>query len=391
MKRNDTRKIIFFSVCLAAVLTLVVSLAVWNGRSRITVAFVNIPDKVQESLSSQILERTKRRPVYKTFSSDLFDAGKISKKADIVFSYNGGFAEELSAFAREIPSSVLQAVPENFIQTKTALPVLLDHHGIFYYNSAMRKASARYASDFSTFEAYLQKTKPFVEFPLYVSGGSDKMLLGFVGAVAEGVYGSGAYAEFLNALKDYSTMENLLAYPISEEKTVKDVFDIVSDFQNKGYLHTAWLVATVSDFKNCTLDSRFSVAFAALSDFRSLGSSLGQGFSMDRMPVKDASVKHGIIAPVIQVFCTSKKKAAAEVVSVFSQIDVQKNLADGTELALASAIAPSFDKEADDVRFLAASCGSGPLSDPLAAAFDLDEKRGKSFCRDLRLYLGNLQ
>ena len=186
-------------------------------------------------------------------------------------------------------------------------------------------------------------------------------------------------------------MENLLQVKISSDKTVKDAFGIIIDFQKKAYLHPAWLGATIEDFKNYALDSRFSVAFASLSDFRTLGSALGQGFSMDRMPILDAKTRHGIIAPVIQGFCLSEKKEAMELLEFFSEIDVETELSNSTMLAPASAFASSCDKEADDVRFLASACPAGPLCDPLTAVFESDYKRGNSFCRDLRFYFKSFQ
>ena len=226
---------------------------------------------------------------------------------------------------------------------------------------------------------------------MFVSGGDDLRLLAFVGTVTESVFGQEAYTEFLNALKNYSTMENLLQVKISSDKTVKDVFGIIIDFQKKAYLHPAWLGATIEDFKNYALDSRFSVAFASLSDFRTLGSALGQGFSMDRMPILDAKTRHGIIAPVIQGFCLSEKKEAMELLAFFSEIDEEAALSNSTMLAPASAFAPSCDKEADDVRFLASACPAGPLCDPFTAVFESDYKRGNSFCRDLRFYFKSFQ
>lgn len=384
------KKFLFF--LLPAALMLAIAFFALNRKSRLTVVFVDIPNFISEPVCKRISQRAKRPPVFRSLSADV-NVQKLSKRADIIFSYNGEFGTEISAFAKEIPSSILQTVPENFLQTQNALPILLEHYGIFYYNSAKQKASASYAFDFSEFELYLQKTKSVTEFPLFVSGGNDLRLLAFVGTVTESVFGQEAYTEFLNALKNYSTMENLLQVKISSDKTVKDVFGIIIDFQKKAYLHPAWLGATIEDFKNYALDSRFSVAFASLSDFRSLGSALGQGFSMDRMPILDAKTRHGIIAPVIQGFCLSEKKEAMELLAFFSEIDEDAALSNSTMLAPASAFASSCDKEADDVRFLASACPAGPLCDPLTvtAVFESDYKRGNSFCRDLRFYFKSLQ
>lgn len=391
MKKNIVKTLFFSSISILTVLIILIVFIARNRSSGLNVVFVNIPNSVSDGISAQILRKTERPPVFKTLSSDGLDIQKLSKRTDIIFSYNGEFGTEISAFAKEIPSSILQTVPENFLQTQNALPILLEHYGIFYYNSAKQKASASYAFDFSEFELYLQKTKNVTEFPLFVSGGDDLRLLAFVGTLTESVFGQEAYTEFLNALKNYSTMENLLQVKISSDKTVKDAFGIIIDFQKKAYLHPAWLGATIEDFKNYALDSRFSVAFASLSDFRTLGSALGQGFSMDRMPILDAKTRHGIIAPVIQGFCLSEKKEAMELLEFFSEIDVETELSNSTMLAPASAFASSCDKEADDVRFLASACPAGPLCDPFTAVFESDYKRGNSFCRDLRFYFKSFQ
>ena len=382
------KKFLFF--LLPAALMLAIAFFALNRKSRLTVVFVDIPNFISEPVCKRISQRAKRPPVFRSLSADV-NVQKLSKRADIIFSYNGEFGTEISAFAKEIPSSILQTVPENFLQTQNALPILLEHYGIFYCNNARQKASARYASDFYDFELYLQKTKSVMDFPLFVSGGDDLRLLAFVGAVTESVFGHEAYTELLKALKNYGTMENLLQVKISSDKTVKDVFGIIIDFQKKAYLHPAWLGATIEDFKNYALDSRFSVAFASLSDFRTLGSALGQGFSMDRMPILDAKTRHGIIAPVIQGFCLSEKKEAMELLAFLSEIDEEAALSNSTMLAPASAFAPSCDKEADDVRFLASACPAGPLCDPLTAVFDTDNGLGAAFCRDVRFYFKNFR
>lgn len=390
MKKNASKGLYFVSLLLTVALIIIISFVVWSRKSKLTVTFVNIPDSIKESISTQIVQRSTRPLVFKTLSSDRLNAQKLSKKADMVFSYNGSFGTEISRFAKEIPVSLFQMVPENFLYTSTALPILLEHYGIFYHDSIKQKASAAYASNFEEFELYLQKTKSVTEFPLFVSGGDDARLLAFIGALTESIFGQEAYIELLNALKNYTTIEELLPIPLSSDKTVKDVFDIIINFQKKAYLHPAWLGASIEDLQNYALDTRFSIAFAPLSDFRALGSSLGQDFSMDRLPVLDVKLRHGILAPVIQGCCLSEKKEAMELLGAFSTADVQQELSNQTMLAPASAFASSCDKEADDVRFLAVSCSAGALSDPWAGAFDLDNRRGKSFCADIRFYLKNL-
>lgn len=383
-----TKKIVLLSVCLAVVLCVVTFFAVWNYKTRLSVLFVNMPESVQTALTAQVLDIAKRPPVFKTFKGDSADLNKSAKKMDLVFAYNGQAGYNLKNFAKKLPSALIQTVPDSFFNAgQNAYPILLDHYGIFYYNRVRQGAKLKYPATYTEFEAYLKKIKSVVEIPLFVAGGSDSRLLAFVGAIVEGAFGSDAYFNFINALKSYKTMDELLTVNLSSEKTVKDAFDILLDFERKGYLHTAWLGAKAGELKTYALDARFGIAFASLLDFRALGSMMGQGYSMDRMPVLNTRVKHGMIAPLIQIFCTSDKKVAMETVTSFSMVQVQNKISDTTMLALASAFAPSYDKEADDVRFLAASCAAGPLSDPLVAAFELDENRGKSFCRDLRSYL----
>ena len=233
MKKNVVKSLFLSSIFVLTVLILVIAFAARNRSSKLNVVFVNIPDFVREGISAQILRKTERPPVFKTLSSDSLDIQKLAKRTDIIFSYNGEFGTEISAFAKEIPSSILQTVPENFLQTQNALPILLDHYGIFYYNSAKQKASASYAFDFPEFELYLQKTKSVTEFPLFVSGGNDLRLLAFVGTLTESVFGQEAYTEFLNALKNYSTMENLLQVKISSDKTVKTLSALLLTFRKK--------------------------------------------------------------------------------------------------------------------------------------------------------------
>ncbi|WP_147613762.1 hypothetical protein [Treponema pectinovorum] len=389
-KSFNFKKISTFSVLAVLLVCLVIFFAIWNSKTRLKVLFIDIPEPVQNSLTAQVSQLSKRKPVFKTFKGDLTSLKKSVKKSDIVFSYNGNAAEEVGNFAKEIPNSILQTVPENFLNGKrNSYPILLDHYGIFYYDKVRQAASIQYATGFSEFESYLKKVKTYAEIPLFVSGGRDSNLLAFVGAVIEGVFGSDSYLTFVDSLKNYKNMEDFLKIELSSGKTVKDAFDIILDFERKGYLHSAWLGAMPEELKNYTLDSRFAIAFTSLLNFRTLGSVLGQGFSMDRMPVLHTNLNHGLIAPAIQIFCTSDKKIAWQTVFAFSGIDVQNNISDTTMLALASAFAASYDKQADDVRFLAASCSAGPLCEPLVAAFELDEKRGKSFCKDLRSYFKN--
>ena len=386
------KKLAIFFGLIAVVLCLVFCLVVWNKKTKLSVLFVDIQEPVKSAFTTQLSQISKRKPVFNVFKGDIASLKNASKKADLIFAYNGQAASEISEFAKEIPGYILQTVPENFLNDKkNACPILLDHYGVFYYEKARRDAHIQYATSFTEFQSYLEDVKPYVEIPLFVPGGSDSRLLAFVGAVTEGVFGSDAYANFVNALKNYKGIDDLLKTKISSDKTVKDAFDIILDFERNGYLHSTWLGVMPHELKNYTLDSRFAIAFVSLSDYRMLDAVLGQEFSMDRMQVLDTKVKHGIIAPVIQVFCTSEKKIALDAVAALSEIEVLNDISDATKLALASAFAPSYDKQSDDVRFLAASCYSGPISDPLIAAFELDEKRGKSFCTDLRTYLKKIK
>jgi len=366
------------------------------GKKSVKVGFINLSEEAQATIESCLYDGFKNKFVFEKIPAvNEASVKKISKKYDLIFAENGESVENLKSVAADFPEELKSSYPPAIIKNETkALPLLLNHYGLAYSTAIKSKTGARYPYSFAELEKYLKKISTKVKNPLFVAGGDDKTLLAFLSAICESYAGVEGYKKFVEALAACSTkpsgfsIEEFLAFPVSETESIASALKVVKDLRKNKYLPVEWEKATLTDMNILCEDNLIGVVFMSLEQYHNMKYSVARNFACDRFPVKQRDVSHGIICPsIVCLNLSPKSDVCAEIQTYLVNSDTQKKLSRGTSLAPAEQSAQAYDKQADDVRFLAAACSGGPVPSAATVLFETDSDKMHQICEALRVYL----
>ena len=110
-------------------------------------------------------------------------------------------------------------------------------------------------------------------------------------------------------------------------------------------------------------------------------------FDADRVPVFTTRIDHGVIAPSYVAMKLTKYPYFDEILKDLVTDSSQKDLSMLSKLGPVSSRSQAYDRQADDVRFLAASCKDGPLPALGDAVFQTNPEAAHKFAEEIRTYL----
>ena len=274
-----------------------------------------------------------------------------------------------------------------------ALPIVMDHYEMAYYREGMQKAELNYPMSIPELQDFLKTMKGYVFSPFFCAGGEDEVLLAFTGALIEGFGGTKSYKKAVNLLLKKPS----LAQTIDEELSVSDkagdkftlraILDMLRGWQNDGLVHPNWYVGRNGDLTAFMEDNQVGVMFTSLTNHRTIPYKVVRKFDADRMPVFTTNIDHGVIAPSYVAMKFTRYSYFDEILKDLVTDPSQKDLSMITKLGPVSSRAQAYDKQADDVRFLAASCKDGPLPAFGDAVFQTNPEAAHKFAEEIRTYL----
>lgn len=373
---------------LVSFLGLIILLVGCKNKKAVRIGFSNVSDLVL----SGIVERVEQLGYEVSFEEVNFNAMKIKKiasKYDLLVLPESKNSELLVVNANKINENIQRNFDQKFFNGYS-VPLLLNHYGICYSTEVRRKAKISYPATLEHFERYLNKISSCSDIPLYVSGADDDTFLAFIGAFCEAYTGSEGYENFIKALENYESEENLISEKLSDEYILSDVLETLKKYEEKGFLRKNWMNARFSDFKNLIVDNRIGCGFLSLEEYHSLPLSSAQNLVCDRVQVINQKKAHGLVSSKIICMSFGKNQNLQEILEGLCNEEGQTRLSKSTKLAPVSSIAQAYDKQCDDVRFLAHACLSGALEIPSNAAFTFsteDQNKKSLVCSVLRDYL----
>ena len=157
------------------------------------------------------------------------------------------------------------------------------------------------------------------------------------------------------------------------------------DFQR--FLNQNWLELKKGDLQPLLEESSIGIFFLSLDDFHKMSYEMAKQISCDRFPVVNPKIPHAIIAPKIVCLNTSNKTVVFEIQDYLLNVQTQKRLSKSSTYAPAESTCMAYDKQSDDVRFLAAACKAGPVDSASSLVFENDLSRMSEICQEIRNYL----
>lgn len=389
-------KIFIFSVS-AMIVIAVAATSIYKTVKRnrversVNIAFYGLPEEYCTLLQEYIPKEEKINLKCDILSEGALDLAAIKTKYDLLFTWKGEVTSALEASSEQIPERILDVLP-NSLKNKKCVPILLDHCELAYSKDVVIKTGKDIPNSYQTFLNYLNDATQYVFSPFFCNGADDRILTAFVGALVLANGGEEAYTQLIEELKKGIPLENLLDQKLSGSKqttdlTLRFILDTLKTWPKQGYTHPAWFNAMGNDLLYFSQDKQIGVFFTFLKDHRNIPYDVISQYESFVVPPTSSSLKYGIVAPALSAMLISENSNAKRYLAEFFTQEAQESLSNKTKLAPVHSRAQAYDRQADDVRFWAASCPAGALPDLALAVYQRNPQGLKDFADSIRNYI----
>lgn len=365
-----------------------------NSAKNLDVAFYQLPKNLVDEIQKRVTSLYDGAITFTDISELEYNEKDIAKKYELVFAKNGEATARLEKYAEDLPVEWYAGMPTSLRRSAgKVLPFALDHYEMAYYKDGREKAGLDFPMSIPELQDYLKTMKGYVFSPFFCAGGEDEVLLAFVGALIEGFGGTASYNKAVSLLlKKPSLAQNIdeelsVSKNSSDKFTLRAILDMLRGWQNDGLVHPNWYAGKHGDLTVFMEDNQVGVMFTSLSVHRTIPYNSVKKFDADRVPVFSTRIDHGLIAPSYVAMKLTKYPYFDEILKELVTDTSQKDLSMLSKLGPVSSRSQAYDRQADDVRFLAASCKDGPLPALGDAVFQTNPEAAHKFAEEIRTYL----
>ncbi|MBR1639884.1 MAG: hypothetical protein IJ688_10910 [Treponema sp.] len=389
---KKTRRNLIIAFIAAVLLITVISVILYlrkkeNDRS-VRIAFCGISQELSEIIEKEIPEIDGIKINYSYLNKDDIDLGVVSEKFDLLFTWSGEISDTLGKFSEDIPGKFLQTVPTS-LRNKKQYPIMLDHYEMAFYSPVSQNYQLDFPETWDDLTAYLKEASKHVFTPFICEGSNDRTLLSLLGTIIEARGGLESYQKFIDSLKESDKLEDILEVELGSVEegklTLKSVLEMLKQWADEGLVHPLWYIATRNDILYFMEDKQIAVLFDSLTEHRTIPYSIIKDYESMRVPA-DYSRNHGVISPAVVCLQLSNNLNNDDLIKPFTMEEVQGRLSMLSKLGPTQYRAESYDRQADDVRFWAASCKYGALPDISLAVYQRNSEGMKNFAAEIRAY-----
>lgn len=356
----------------------------------VNIAFYGLSEDYVSLIKEQIPETEEVILKYDVLAPGALDLGNLTKKYDMLFTWKGEVTDVLEGGVEDIPGKILENIPIS-MRNKFCFPLLLDHYELDLYQPVMAKAGIENLADYSEFEAYFNEAKKYVFSPFFCKASDDRTLLALIGNFIEAKGGVAAYKKLIEKMRTSSSLDDFidveLATVNSEVLSVRSVLDMLKSWPGEGITHPQWYRANAADVRAFAEDKQLAVLFMSLSEHREMPYKIISEYTTIHMPRVSENVDHGVISPAICGVLISNNSNCKNYLKLLASADVQSYMSMKTMMGPVHYRAESYDIQADDVRFWAASCAGGPLPDLSLAVYQRKPELQAAVVNEIRNYL----
>lgn len=381
--------ILVLAVCVVAggITTIVSTVKRKNAEKTVRIAFYGLSEEYVSILKEKIPVEDKIILKMDVLSEGAIDLAAVKEKYDMLFTWKGEVTDALEASSEDIPAKIVECMPSS-LRNKKCVPILLDHCELDYSKDVVSKTTENIPSSLPTFLNYLNQAKNHVFSPFFCAGADDRILTAFVGSLLESMGGVKAYKNFITELKNGTDFEELLDKDLgSPNVTLRSVLDMLKSWPKEGLTHPAWFNGQNNDLIYFADDNHVGVFFTYLKDHRNIQYQTISKYESFVVPPASSTIEYGIIAPAISCMLLTNNSNCKRYLAEFFTEDSQAELSNLTKLAPVHSRAQAYDRQADDVRFWAASCPGGALPDIYLAVYQRNPTAFAEFARNIRNYV----
>ena len=353
----------------------------------VRVAFYGLSEEMTSLLKEKIPQEENVILEFDVISEGAFDAALVQQKYDMLFIWRGEITDTLSDSAEDIPAKVLESMPKS-LRNKKCVPIVLDCCEFDYSTAVMKKLNRQLPQNFTAFEDFLNNAKGVVFSPFFCNGAEDRILIDFIGALVMAQGGLSAYNKLIEELRKAESLEPLLEVKLDGASlTLHTILDILKSWPKEGLTHPAWYNGRGNDLVYFAEDKQLSCFFTLLSVHRKIPYNVIKNFESSSIPTNQQPINYGLIAPAVSVMLLSDNSNCKRYVANFFTEEAQTQLSDKTLLGPVHYQAQAYDRQADDVRFWAASCAGGAVPDLYLAVYQRKPEELKKICDEIRSYV----
>lgn len=361
---------------------------------RLDVAFYDIDENSQTAITTFIKENFSGSTRFSVLTDkDAQNPSRVSKQYDFVFCYHGIFSERVSENAAIFPESFFALIPSSSrlrCENKKQIPILLNHYEVSYLKTILRDAKISIPETANAFENFLAFTNGKLFSPIFLAGNDDAIFLSFIGSLIESETGSAGYEKFISLLREHPDFEKMYQTPFAQKNgndiSLATILAKIGDWKKNGLLLPDWINVSEYDIEPFMRDQFVGAVFMPLDMHRRISLRTIANFSDMHFPIRASVSHHAILAPPLMMIKTSRRKNFLSLAQIFLSPDSQGSLSNMSQLAPATLQGTATDKQADDVRFWAATSPAGPFSGPDKEAF-LTRDVAATFANEVRDYL----
>ncbi len=353
----------------------------------VKVAFYGLSEDMCTMLKEKIPQEENIILEFDVISENAFDAGLVKDKYDMLFTWRGQITDSLQASAEDIPQRVLETMP-TALRNKKCVPILLDHCELAYYTKTLKDTGLEIPASLKEYQAFLNAAKSKVFSPYFCNGAEDRIMIDFIGALVMAQGGLKAYNKLIDELRINNSLDAVLDVKLDEKEcTLRSILDMLKNWPNEGLTHPSWYNGRGNDLLFFAEDAQLGSFFALLSEHRKIPYNVIKNYESAMFPVNVSPANYGLIAPAISGMLLSDNSNAKRYIANFFTEETQTEFSDKTNLAPVHSRAQAYDRQADDVRFWAASCAGGAVPDLYLAAYQRRPEELKKLCGEVRSYV----
>ena len=355
----------------------------------VNIAFYGLDEKMQEMLKKQIPQEEDIILNFDVLSD--FDTALVKSKYDMLFTWRGEVTDSLTKVAEDIPSRVLDVMPNSLSRAareNKCVPIILDHCELTFSTEIIKKLGGEIPMSYTALEQYLESAKAYVFSPFFCNGAEDRIMIDFIGAMILAKGGLSAYNKLIEELRKTESLEQVLDFDCDGKGcTLRSVLETIRQWPNKGYTHPAWFNGRGNDLVYFAEDKNLGCFFTLLSEHRKISYNIIKDYTSSLFPPDQSASNYGLIAPAVSCMLLSDNSNCKRYIANFFTEEAQEELSNLSNLAPVHSRAQAYDRQADDVRFYAASCAGGAIPDLYLAVYQRRAKDLEKLCSDIRLFV----
>ena len=353
----------------------------------VRVAFYGLSEDMINLIKEKIPVEDKVILEYDLISDGNFDSSLVKDKYDMLFTWRGEITETLSPSAEDIPSRILESIPSS-MRDKKCPPLFLDHCEISFNTEVLNKVNMDTDLSFDAYCDFLNKAKDYVFSPFFCNGAEDRILIDYIGALVMAKSGLSAYNNLIKELRNSDDFDALLDVKLdNKDCSLRSLLDMLKSWPSQGLTHPSWYNGRGNDLLYFAEDKQLACFFTLLSDHRKMAYGVVKNYETSLVPSNAGPENYGLIAPSVGVMLLSDNSNCKRYVANFFTEEAQEEFSDRTGLAPVHSRSQAHDRQADDVRFWAASCKGGAMPDLYLAVYQRKSKELEKICSEIRSYV----